>query len=495
MNLGLLSLDLDVLSYIISNISYRDALSLSRTCKAARTLPLEPSLRIVVLDGTSMQLIKFRDFLLAKESRPLLLKSLVVTKTVTWDMDGSCEGPMVTALADILERASKLQHFSCGAMAILAKQENRVQKSLIHLPQLTDLSILEAGPQSMDIVMSSKSRQTMQRLTLEMCSTLPNSPLRTFVKGLGRFNNLHSLSITRLYSQLRIPYLSELDTVLPSMRELVLSCTWIPMSQAATVFPNLTRITFTNAKQWPKAQTPTTPSDEDTAVCWCSLDEAHIDARDLLIWPISCRVRWLDLDVLRDVDEQVASTAVRRMNPFILSCAYTMGRHNFFWEHLHSVGRELRFIDVRLLELSAHPMEPMLSELCHSCHELTVIFLCIRAFNDPEDAHAECATIAQRLAEGNADLQFVGLSFTDGRSTREDEPVWDEELHGSTWFKIRRTSNLESRLLQGETDEGEPGVRVEVKVIPTMIGLKVRDYMYEANYEAPNWVERLSTFA
>ncbi|KAI0672756.1 hypothetical protein C8Q78DRAFT_1077091 [Trametes maxima] len=493
MKRGLLSLDLDILWYIISNISYRDALSLSRTCKAARTLPLEPSLRTVVLDGTSMQLLRFRDFLLSEQSRPLFLKSLIVTKTVTWDMDGSCESRMITALADILERARKLEHFSCGAMATLAKKDNRVQKSLTHLSQLIDLSILEAGPRSMDIVTSSKSAQTMQHLTLEMCSILPNFPLTTFVKGIGRFKNLRSLSVTRLYSQLLIPHLAELNSVLPSMRELILSCTWIPMSQAATVFPNVTRITFTNAKHWPKAQTPTL-RDEDTTVCWRNLDEAHIDARDLLVWPISCRVRWIDLDVLRDVDEQVASSAVGRMDPFILSCAYTMGSHNLFWSHLRDVGRNLRFLDVRLLELAAHPMEPILSELCHSCPELTVIFLCIRAFNDPEDPHAECATIAQRLAEGNSKLQFVGVSFTNGRSMREDEPVWDEELRRSMWFRIHRTGHLESWPV-GETGKDGPGMRVEMKAISTMIGLKVRNYMYEAKHDAPDWAERLTTFA
>lgn len=125
---------------------------------------------------------------------------------------------------------------------------------------------------------------------------------------------------------------------------------------------------------------------------------------------------------------------------------------------------------------------------------LTVLFVCIRAFHQPLDAAAEISALARQLGQHNSKLRFVGLSFADGRSMREDEPVFDEERLGSTWFEIRR-GKLEDIVMEDGAmvvDDWEP---MEVVAIPTAVGLKVRDYMYEADYDTPGWEDRLSTFS
>lgn len=116
---------------------------------------------------------------------------------------------------------------------------------------------------------------------------------------------------------------------------------------------------------------------------------------------------------------------------------------------------------------------------------LTALFICIRAYNYPANPDAEIASLARSLAARNPKLRFVGLSFADGRSMREDDPMFEEERLGSTWFEIRR----------GETHGGlVEEDEIDVHEIPTTVGLGVRDYMFQADYSTSGWEERLAAF-
>ncbi|KAI8982824.1 hypothetical protein BD414DRAFT_491236 [Trametes punicea] len=467
----LLSLNQDVLAQIISYLSYRDALSLSCTCKAAHAICLDPALHTVVLDRSSEQLLKFRDFLLATDLRPLFLRSLTVTKTVTWDLGDSAK-EMASALADILKVAAKLQQFSCGAIRDLNRADTGIQLGLTALTQLVSLTLLEGGLETSVIVTTLKSPR-LEQLTFDMLFHVDKLPFESFFGKLAQYHHLRSLSISRVYDRIVLPPALQTEIAIPSLRTLALHSTYLPMSLAAAVFPNVSRLTFTNARHYPNfSRTRIEP--EEVASCWATLDEAHIDARDLIVWPITSRVRWLDLDVLRGGYSREAIAAVDRTGPRVLSCAYTIDADNLFWVRLPVIATDLRFLDVRLLELNGHPRRYMLMHLSRF-PTLTALFLCIRAFYPPDNS--EVNSIALDLAERNPQLQFIGISFTDGRTVREDEPVWDEERLGSTWFKVRR---------------GEDGSNRELQDISTEAGLKVRDYMYDADYEAPDWTQRLS---
>ncbi|KAI0332548.1 hypothetical protein GY45DRAFT_1320745 [Cubamyces sp. BRFM 1775] len=469
--LHLLSLNQDALSYIISYLNYRDALSLSYTCKAAHALSLDPALHTVVLDRSSEQFLKFRDFLLATGSRPLFLRSLIITKTVTWDADDRAKD-MADALADILDNTINLELFSCGAIRDLNKADMGIQTDLMALPRLADLTLLEGGPELSLIVSGMQSRR-LRQLTLDMVYHSTKLASGNFFGKLAQYHLLHSLTISRMFD--RIVMTPEAAVVIPSVRALALHTTYIPMSLAATIFPNVKHLTFTNTRHYPHFTHPTLlPHEIDT--CWPTLDEAHIDARDLITWPLSSRVRWLDLDALRGGYSGEAIAAMNRMKPRVLSCAYTIDADNLFWTRLPIIASDLCFLDVRLLELSGHPRRYMLSHLS-SFPMLTVVFLCIRVFYQLADPSEEIEEIANRIARWNRRLQFVGISFTDGRWTREDEPVWDEERLGSVWFKVHRD---------------DTGFQATVEEVPTAVGLKVRDYMYEVDYDDPDWMEQLS---
>ena len=64
------------------------------------------------------------------------------------------------------------------------------------------------------------------------------------------------------------------------------------------------------------------------------------------------------------------------------------------------------------------------------------------------------------------------------------QPVCAEEANQSHWWAVEREHlDLESgRYLED----------VRMQSIPTATGLKVREYLYQANYDAPNWEENLS---
>ncbi|KAI0665298.1 hypothetical protein C8Q70DRAFT_44452 [Cubamyces menziesii] len=445
--LHLLSLNHDALSYIISYLDYRDALSLSYTCKAAHALSLDPALHTVVLNRSSEQLLKFRDFLLATGPRPLFLRSFTITKTVTWDAEDRAK-EMAEALADVLGKSTNLELFSCGAIRSLNTADTGIQMGLMSLPRLVDVTLLEGGPELSLIVSRMQSRRRLRQLTLDMAYHSAKLAFDSFFGKLARYPQLQSLTISRMFD--KIVMTPNANVVIPSVQALALHTTYIPMSLAATVFPNVKHLTFTNTRHYPHFTHPTLHPNEIDA-CWPTLDEAHIDARDLTVWPLSSRVRWLDLDVLRGGYSVKAIAAVKRMNPRVLSCAYTIDADNLFWKRLPAIASDLCFLDVRLLELSGHPRLAGPSE--------------------------EIEAIANDIAKWNRRLRYVGISFTDGRSTREDEPVWDEERLCSVWFKVLRNDTT---------------VQTTVEEVPTTVGLQVRDYMYEVDYDDPDWREQLS---
>lgn len=111
---------------------------------------------------------------------------------------------------------------------------------------------------------------------------------------------------------------------------------------------------------------------------------------------------------------------------------------------------------------------------------LKALFLCMRAFYQPDDHDAEVAAMALDLAKRNRTLRVVGIALTDGRSMRDDDPVWNEELLASRWWRVDR-------------DEDWLQEVKNMEVIPTEAGMKVRDYMYAADFDSPNWEERFET--
>ena len=104
----------------------------------------------------------------------------------------------------------------------------------------------------------------------------------------------------------------------------------------------------------------------------------------------------------------------------------------------------------------------------------------MRAYYQPDDVDVEVVAIAHELAKANLNLYFVGISFTDGRSLRDDDPVWDEERLESRWWKADR-------------DRGDLGALKSLEDIPTDEGLKIRSNLYETDFGSSDWEVKLLT--
>lgn len=118
---------------------------------------------------------------------------------------------------------------------------------------------------------------------------------------------------------------------------------------------------------------------------------------------------------------------------------------------------------------------------------LIVVFLCIRAFYQPDDLDLELSSIVRDLVCDNRQLRFVGISLVDGRSMGNAHPMLNAERLGSHWWAIERTDT--TGLEQGMSVTYDNAWLVPIS---TEVGLKIRDYMYEADYESPDWQQRLS---
>ncbi|KAI0748363.1 hypothetical protein C8Q80DRAFT_1337088 [Daedaleopsis nitida] len=475
----LLSLNDDVLTCIVSHLAFRDAVSLSYTSKAAHAIPTDPALHTIVLDGSTVQVKKFRDYLLSTESRCNWLKSLTLAKAVTWEIDDSSTEP-AEALVDILRRAVNLESFNCGAMeGLICASGGRVAEALTSLTHLRDLTVNEGADKLVEAV-SNLSSLHLRTLVIGI-GGITKTSLARFFSPLARFPHLETLSLSGLRDISRLP---ETSVVIPTVHTLSLKLSDLPMYVMVAIFPNVRRLTFrsdpgyrySNGFHIARITNPVPPS---SSQCWPHpLVEVHINVSDLDRWPLTCRVGWLDFDLLLSGHSREALLAVDRTKPRVLSCAYRIDADNLFWVRLPTIATELRFLDARILELSGHRKRYMLLHVTRF-PELAVVFLCIRAYYLPEDVDAELEGIAHDIAASNPKLRVIGISLTDGRRVREDQPVWTEEALASEWWIVKRGKAS----LERGTELG--GLRLQH--LPTAVGLKVRESMYRSDYDTPGW--------
>ncbi|PIL24409.1 hypothetical protein GSI_14163 [Ganoderma sinense ZZ0214-1] len=504
--LTLLGINVDVLAIIISYLSPADAIAFSHTCQAARAIPLDPALHTVVLNRTTEQIEKFRDHLHAVPSRQNMLKCLTLTKAVTWEIDIHASDP-ANMITDIVEGAKNLQLFSCGAMEdMIRASDGRMASALTSRTNLRVLELRDGGAKVVEVLSELQSPH-LRELALDV-TFIHKLPWNELFEPLTRYHHLETLSISKGVGRILFPFTflppdflaglpplpagiapdgvapfsPQTAPVLPSVRTLSFHNTFIPMPFAATLFPAVTRLTFRTDRTL-SFSVPAGGLQHEFGTplpCWPhALAEAHLDVVDGALWPLTCRVRWLDFDFLPAGCAQEALDAVAQTAPEVLSVAYRIDADNVFWVRLPVIAGNLRFLDIRILELSGKRRRYVLLHLS-SFPALKALFLCMRAFYQPDDHDAEVAAMALELAQANRTLRVVGIALTDGRSMRDDEPVWREELLGSCWWKVER-------------DEEWLHEVKSMEAIPTQAGLKVRDYMYAADFESPDWEERMET--
>ena len=348
--LTLLSLNQDVLSYVVGHLSPRDAVSLSSTCRAANTIPVEPSLHTVVLRRSITQIKKLRDYLLKADFRYNLLKSLTLLDMSTSETDHDFV-EAAGALADILERTPNLECFSSSVMEDLVHaSQGRVFAALASLENLYELNVSQCGSEILQAILSlplktHKLRSFTAKMQFEVGYTEHGVCYDALLSTLQQHPHLESLSLSLdgAVSRMGGPW------SLPTVTALTLEDTFIPMSIAATIFPGVRRLTFRSAGAAQFVE-------RGTAVpSWNALEAAHMDASDLALWPLWCPVRALRVDMLTEVRARAVVLAVERTTPYVFACTYRVDTVNQFWKRVPAVAHNLRFLEVRAVEHSKGP--------------------------------------------------------------------------------------------------------------------------------------------
>ena len=407
-NLTLLGLNVDVLAIIISYLSPYDAIAFSRTCKAAHAIPIDPALHTVVLDRTAEQIEKFRDHLLAVDTRPHVLKSLTLSKAVTWEIDAQAKGP-AGALADIVERAKNLQLLNCGNMEdMVIASDKRLISALTSRSSLRALQLQYGGPHTVAIITNLESSY-IRELVVDL-TFVPKLPWNELFTPLAKYQQLETVSISKLTNRLLFPFpvvntshfaggpagqsptpgishiLPDTTPVVPSVRTLSFLSTFVPMPLAATMFPNVQNLTFRTDRLFRSFHITDQAAKQEfpsLSPCWPHpLAEVHIDVADCHIWPLTCRVRWLDFDFLPGGYAEEALGTVTETRPHVLSVAYRIDPDNTFWLCLPMIAEDLRFVDARILELSGNrrvrrPLHPSL--LCEVLTNSAYAEICLDA--------------------------------------------------------------------------------------------------------------------
>lgn len=181
MSMNLLSLDLDVVHVILSEIQPPDALNLSLTCRAAHTVAYPRFLSEVVLGHPWRRtgpdrLLRFCSSMLTDASlRVLHLRELTIHKTAfqpkrAVSSHGLIDSSAMAFLAEVLKYAVNLRRICIHDTEELLETNPEFRWTLASLPGLQDIRFLNAGLRSIDMLVSSSSKP--RRLDIDL-SGLP----------------------------------------------------------------------------------------------------------------------------------------------------------------------------------------------------------------------------------------------------------------------------------------------------------------------------------
>lgn len=253
LSMNLLSLDLDVVHVILSEIQPPDALNLSLTCRAAHTVAYPRFLSEVVLGHPWRRigpdrLLRFCTSMLADASlRVLYLRELTIHKTAfqpkrAASSHGLIDSSAMAFLAEVLKYAVNLRRICIHDTEELLETNPEFRWTLASLPSLQDIRFLNAGLRSIDVLVSTSSRP--RRLELDL-SGLP-----------ADMEAPRSYSAATLEHLMRDVIDVKLSRVTGAMLTIVTDYTWPKVSQLeifgdlqslapfASVYPGLHRLSL-----------------------------------------------------------------------------------------------------------------------------------------------------------------------------------------------------------------------------------------------------------
>ncbi|KAH9915102.1 uncharacterized protein B0H18DRAFT_1125067 [Fomitopsis serialis] len=421
--MALLSLNYDVLSAIVEQTDSGSALKLSMASRGAYALGIAQALASVTLSRSQLQLSAFCNYILAEPSRITHLRELTIESPAFGvarhiEFQRTADFSAAAELADVLERAHRLQHLSIACFEGLIASEPRIGDAICALPDLVEISLHNCGRLAMGVL--SRLRSPLRKVKF---TALFNRKLPTFFHRLQSLDRLETLELAHLdLSDGSQPHgeVHELPHM-PSLRSLSLRGSTARMSLFVRAMPNLQRLrladVFSKAQGGPGGQ---------KKECWARLAYLKGNVPDLQQWDSTSFAAQRPPFVFAGGDKDEGK--IRKLSWWLDHIPYL----------LRTLSIASIFISVRYTQ---RPGEED---------------------SEPADVRSDstCRTIRERVAVAIPALKYVAVAI----ATRGEDP-FDEQQKALAWWQITRVSGMTS-----------------LNVVPYEKSASLRDHLVNMNY-------------
>ncbi|KAH9942826.1 hypothetical protein B0H21DRAFT_749583 [Amylocystis lapponica] len=356
----LLDLNHDVLSTIVHSLSTDDAFNLSATARAIHSLAMQRALSEVYL-WCPEQTSGFCTYMLADiDGRLHWLQRLEIPGEAfnvynhneeTFAEEGDFSS--ATALADVLGRARNLRHLSLSCTNYLLQIEPRIGDAVAALQELASLELNDVGAPALG--MMSRLRSSPRELVLFLSPPDRNGQVSPF-DLIARLENLRSLSVSWLRNtNLQLPRGRGARAKWPTLHTLSLAMSSGRLHPFVDAFPGVRVLTLRNTSMLEVDYLGTPMYDPTGTMCWPRLD--HVHANLYLGCPLTCPVRWLELE---SPLKPASVHALQSMSPVRLSfdarLSFDMGGRidDGLWTALAQDAPRLRYLDVMMQDPIIH---------------------------------------------------------------------------------------------------------------------------------------------
>ncbi|PCH43452.1 hypothetical protein WOLCODRAFT_164449 [Wolfiporia cocos MD-104 SS10] len=464
--MNILSLNDDALADITSFLSTRDALELSATVRRLHPIAKQHALSVILLDSPQKMRRVCAYLLEDIPGRLTWLRHLRVTIhafgiEAEYDVERG-DYSTATLLANTLERAEGLQHFSLACAEKVLPAEPRIGQALASLPNLQTLELQQTAEGALRV--ASRQPARLRALVMRQLEYLFTTP-QVFTE-LAPLQNLKSLELW---------HIDERNTgavsgpILPALRHLSAIKVCAPMFMFVRAFPNIRALTMRNVCVSPHS----TFWQNEPTDCWPRLDELAARPEDFAHWHVACRVQRLRFDscIQRDADKAatLAHTAVQNTGPAVLQLEASTWAVGRFWSGLARNASRLRFVDLILsdgrsmtnLAVWIANVPQLLGQIELTCLRIRINDLCKRVAPELDSGvpvvteEAILRDLPTRLATAVPSLRYLALGI--GNVVRGEDGVF-QAFDGAVSWWIVEFQGTDRRLKPISADIGEDAI-------------------------------------
>ncbi|KZT66528.1 hypothetical protein DAEQUDRAFT_730080 [Daedalea quercina L-15889] len=446
----ILSLDLDVVHVILSEIPPTDALSLSLTCRAAHTVAYPRFLSEVVLGhpwrrSGPDRLLQFCTSMLADAAlRVLYLRELTIHKTAfqpkrTASPHGILDSAAMAFLAEVLRYAVNLRRLCIHDTEELLATMPEFRCTLSALPGLQDVRLLHAGTRALEVLIAFVSQP--RRLELDLSGLPVDMEIVPYYPAQRISNLMENLTNLKLSRVTGVALMIRPEHVWPRVQQLEIFGDLQSLATFAPVFPNLRHLSLVCSYV----------EDVFTQVTWPDLDHVSTSCPIPLQGPVRRLELMYDLDILLDsmpysVWAPGTMSLLQKTMPVVLACSPNMQ----ILRYIANVVTSVRVLQI-LAYQSIHPDNAGAEdvEAWLKCHVpvLTNVpligFTFLRRLSKPIPA-SELARLVGLVASQIPSLKYIGFNLA---ACGKGQSQWNECEY--TWYSVGAS---EPRVGEGVSD-------------------------------------------